>query len=645
MKSRDNQYFRIQHDEHESPSNHVDRSYKKYDTSEQWGFGGVAEKRIFVPTIQRVLLYSFILILMFGIIIFRLTQLQIVNGQEYRDKSEGNRIRTQLLDAPRGLIYDRNGKELVTNVPTFYLAFVSADLPRDNEELLSQLDTISNITGESIDVLENIIDESSRISFRPKLIVDDISYEDIVLLKTKLKNWSGFEIGIRGSRFYPMGKYTSHVLGYLRKLTADDIATGKFDNYQFTDYIGKSGIEEQYESILKGQTGKKQVEINVRGQVQKVINEQLPVSGSNITLSIDSAIQEKLFDILQAKLDELELSKATAIAIQPQTGEILAAVSLPAYDNNLFSGKIDSAIYADLISNEDLPLFFRALQGEYPSGSTFKPIVALAALKDGIITPQTVFLSNGGIRVNRWFFPDWKAGGHGITNVTKALAESVNTFFYIIGGGYNNIRGLGVDRIVDFAKKFYYTKQLGIDYPSEADGFLPSRQWKEETKKERWYIGDTYNISIGQGDVLVTPLQVTTMIAYFANGGKIYRPHFLKKIEYADGTYQDIEPEVLRDDTIDQQYIKTVREGLKAAVDEGSARSLSQFKPFQIAGKTGTAQVSGNQDPHAWFVSFAPFDNPSIALTILIENGESSNNAVAVAREFYRWYIDEYFNN
>ena len=320
----------------------------------------------------------------------------------------------------------------------------------------------------------------------------------------------------------------------------------------------------------------------------------------------------------------------------------MAAVSLPTYDNNLFSGYIDQESYTDLITDDNQPLFFRALQGEYPSGSTFKPIVALAALKEGVVTPNTTFLSNGGIRVDRWFFPDWKAGGHGITNMVKALAESVNTYFYIIGGGYNNIQGLGVDRIVDFAKKFYYTQKLGVDYPSEADGFLPSRQWKEEVKKERWYIGDTYNISIGQGDVLVTPLQVTSMFAYLANGGKLYQPHFIKKIEYADGTYKDIEPVLLQQNLADPQHIAVVRNGLKAAVDWGSARSLNQFKPFQIAGKTGTAQANSTEEPHAWFVSFAPFDNPEIALTILIENGETSNNAVAVAREFYRWYINEY---
>ncbi len=651
--AKDKDFFRIKSDETDSQSNQIDRRYRNNDTSDQWGFGGVTEKRIFQPGLRKVILYSFILIVLAGVIIGRLVQLQLVRGIDYKLLSEGNRIRTKVIDAPRGLIYDRNDKLLVANVPTFYLAFIAADLPisiiekgksfSSYPEIAKQLSVISDITGTDLVELNKIIDESSKISFRPKPLVDDISYENIVSLKTVLENWSGFEIGIRGSRYYPEGESVSHVLGYLGKLTEDDISNGDFSDYQFTDYTGKSGLEQEYENILRGQIGKDQVEINVRGQVQRIIEEKDPISGASVVLSIDVDIQNKLYEVLKAKLEELELEKATAIAIEPTTGEVLAAISLPSYDNNIFSKKIDPKAYGSLINNKNQPLFFRALQGEYPSGSTFKPVVALAALKNGVVTPNTTFLSTGGIKVNAWFFPDWQAGGHGVTNMVKALANSVNTYFYIIGGGFGNTVGLGVDRIVGFAKELYYTERLGIDFPSEADGFLPSRAWKEEIKQERWYIGDTYNISIGQGDVLVTPLQVTAMMSYMANGGRLYQPHFMKKILYPDGTVEYFNPVILQNDLADQKDIAVVREGLKAAVDWGSARSLNQFDPFEIAGKTGTAQANSTEEPHAWFTSFAPFDNPDIALTILIENGESSNHAVAVAREFYRWYIENYY--
>jgi len=640
--SKSNDFFRIKYNETDNPAHQIDRHYNQNDTSDQWGFGGVTEKRIFTPAWPRILIYTSFLVIMVGVILFRLLQLQIVQGSNYKLLSEGNRIRTQIIDAPRGLIYDRNETLLVTNVPSFYLAFVSADLPIDELELTKQLKSIAEITNSNFEELKNIIDNSSKISFNSKPFVENISYENVIALKTGLDNWSGFDIGIRGSRFYPEGESFSHVLGYLGKLTEIDISTGNFTNYQLTDYIGKSGLEQEYENILRGQPGDKQVEINVRGQVQKIIEAKDPVAGANLTLAIDSKIQKKLYELLTTELDNLELTKATAVAMNPKNGEIIAVVSLPSYDNNLFSGRIDQETYSHLINNEDHPLFFRALQGEYPSGSTFKPIVALAALKEGIVTPNTTFLSTGGIQVNAWFFPDWKVGGHGVTNIIKGLAESVNTYFYIIGGGYYNITGLGVDKIVEFAKQLYYTQKLGVDYPSEADGFLPSRAWKEEFKQERWYIGDTYNISIGQGDVLVTPLQVTSMMSYMANGGILYQPHFLKSIHKADGTTEVVEPVILRDDSLDQQYIATVREGLKATVDWGSARSLNQFNHFEIAGKTGTAQANSTEEPHAWFTSFAPFNDPEITLTILIENGETSNNTVAVAREFYHWYIETY---
>ncbi|MEK7097236.1 MAG: penicillin-binding transpeptidase domain-containing protein, partial [Patescibacteria group bacterium] len=292
--------------------------------------------------------------------------------------------------------------------------------------------------------------------------------------------------------------------------------------------------------------------------------------------------------------------------------------------------------------NPDNPLFNRAVSGEYPSGSTIKPVMAAAAFEEGVITEKTSFLSSGGLRIGEWFFPDWKAGGHGVTNVRKAIAESVNTFFYYIGGGFQDFIGLGIERIVKYEKMFGLGSQTGVDLPGEASGFLPSKEWKEKTKNEKWYIGDTYHVAIGQGDLTATPLQIAMFTGFFANNGKIYRPHFVREIlDSKDNPAKEIEEDPIRENFISDYNIKVVREGMRQTVTAGSARSLSLL-PVEAAGKTGTAQWSSKKDPHAWFTGFAPYDYPQIVFTILIEEGrEGSTVAVPIAKEFLEWYFGE----
>lgn len=636
--------FKIQHEQSKKTQGVIDRTYSKYDLTEKWLPGNSQNSGKISLNINILKIYYYVIVLIVSVLIGRLFFLQIIQGESYLQASEGNRIRTQVIEAPRGLLLDRNFKPLVRNKPFFYIAFIPADLST-TDILNQQLTIISSITDREIDKLWEEIKKNSFYSYQSVPLVDNLTYEQVVSLKTQLDQWSGFEIGVYGNREYLYGSYTGHILGYLGKITREDLESGLYSSYLLTDLLGKSGLELQYENILRGQSGRREVEIDVRGQIQKIIKEEEPVAGSNLVLTIDVEIQKKLVDLLAEQLQKMGKTKASALAIDPRNGDVLAAVSLPSYDNNLFSGTISLVNYQNLLADENQPLFFRPLQGEYPSGSIFKPLLALAALEDGIITPQTTVLSTGGIRVASWFFPDWKSGGHGLTNLTKAIAESVNTYFFAIGGGYQNIEGLGIEKISNFAKNFYFTKQLGIDYPSERPGFLPSKEWKEEVKKERWYIGDTYNVSIGQGDVLITPLQITTFMSYLANGGTLYRPHFLKEIHYRDGQIDFFQSETLLKNTIEQKNISAVRNGLRAVVEWGSARSLNVLSPFNIAGKTGTAQVGGEKDPHGWFVSFAPYENPTIALTILVENGLGGDTAaVPVAREFYRWYKEYYYD-
>ncbi len=375
------------------------------------------------------------------------------------------------------------------------------------------------------------------------------------------------------------------------------------------------------------------------GRETSIITKEDPLNGANLILSIDATLTAKIEQILEARLGTS--ARASVIVMNPQNGEIFSLVSVPTFDSNAFAHGISSEQYNSLLQDPNQPLFNRAIGGSFASGSTFKPVVAAAALAEGIIDSNTSFISTGGIQVGLWTFYDWKAGGHGVTNVTRALSESINTFFYYIGGGYENFVGLGVERIMSYAQRFGFGHALGIDIPGEGNGFLPSKAWKEEQKGERWYIGDTYNVSIGQGDLLVTPLQIASMTSVVANGGILYQPHVGHALEIDDWE-QKTEPIILDDSVVDNQAIQIVREGMRQAVISGSARRLSSL-PVTSAGKTGTAQWSSTRQTHAWFTGFAPYENPEIAITVMVEEGGSGDVvAVPIAYDILEWWFTQF---
>ncbi len=591
-------------------------------------------------------------------VLFKTAWLQIVKGDYYYQLAEGNRVRVERIEPKRGIIYDRSGRPLVRNQPNFLLYFIPADLPGEDEALLPILDSISAYLGDmSVDELRQIVlgvDRGDLEAYRPLFVTDNIPYETAMKLYLASDNWPGVFLSNKSNREYltyaleedkdqaGAGLSMSHILGYTGKINQDEL--DQFgDEYLPIDYIGKMGVEYFWENELKGVSGKKQVEVDALGKEKKLIGEEPAQDGHNIVLSIDTVMQVKLESILAKQMAAIGKSRGVAIVMDPQSGEVLAMVSLPAYNNNAFARGITADEYAELMSQPDKPLFNRAVSGEYPSGSTIKPIWAAAALQERIISENTAFLSVGGIRIGEWYFPDWRAGGHGRVDVRRALAESVNTFFYYIGGGYEDFTGLGVDKMVSYGELFGLGSQTGIDLAGEANGFLPTREWKESVKGERWYIGDTYHMAIGQGDLLVTPLQVAAYTSVFANGGKLYRPHLIKQILSGnDKPLQIAENEPIREGFIDDYNIEVVRSGMRQTITSGSARSL-QTVPVAVAGKTGTAQWSTQKDTHAWFTGFAPYDRPELAITILIEEGgEGSDTAVPVAREFLTWYFGEY---
>lgn len=600
--------------------------------------------------ISSIVLARWVIALLLVILAGRLLWLQVARGGYYRDIANGNRLRLERIEASRGIIYDRNNVPLVHNIATFLLYAIPADLPKDEQQRNQLIDRFAFIIPnfEAADVKEGLkkLDAGQFEYYQPFFIADNIPYEQALKIYLESSSTPGIVLTSKTRRSYELSTYSlSHVLGYTGKISPDELSAAR-QTYSPIDYLGKAGLEKSWELELKGAAGVKQVEVDALGKVKKVVSETAPIAGHNIILSLDAAAQKKLEEIMAAYLAKAGLKRGAAVVLNPANGEILSLISLPSYDNNIFARGITKDEYKALSESPDHPLFSRAVSGEYPSGSTIKPVVAGAALQEGIITSRTTILSNGGLRVGQWTFPDWKSGGHGVTDVKKAIAESVNTFFYYIGGGYDEFQGLGIDRMVGYFKKFLLGSSLGIDLPQEASGFVPTKEWKESTKKEKWYIGDTYHVAIGQGDLLTTPLQIASYTAFFANGGTIYRPHLVSKITTeTDELVTEVAPTVLAKDILSDGYIEIVREGMRQTVTSGSARSMSSL-PVAAAGKTGTAQWSTKKDPHAWFTGFAPYDNPQIVITVLVEEGRGGDLiASPIAREFMQWYFGEYKKN
>ena len=580
----------------------------------------------------------------------RIFYLQIVGGSEYRALAERNRQRIIPIAAERGLIYDRNGINLTANIPSFSIAVVPQDLPRQESKRAPLIKKLAELSGQGEDYIRQIMQEYIAYSYESIVVEENIDYDTALKMLISATDLPGIQIQRGSGRHYEnyitdtasatSTPYSlSHIIGYVGKLNQAELTDLYQKKYYPSDSIGKTGVEKTYETALRGTFGRKRIEVNATGKEQSVLAEEAPIHGQHVKLAIDLEMQKMLEKIISNSLKASKKDRASGIVMNPNNGEILAMVSLPAFDNNDFSGGISTERYKIYTEDENKPLFNRAIGGSYPSGSSIKPAIAASALQEGIITASTSFLSTGGLWVSKWFFPDWQAGGHGVTNVRKALASSVNTFFYYIGGGYKNFIGLGPDKLKMWLEKFGFSRLSGIDLPGENDGFLPSPEWKQNTKNEQWYIGDTYNFSIGQGDVLVTPLQIASMTSVIANGGTLYRPKILKSIVRSDYLEEiGVEKEIIRENFIDTIYLRTVRQGMKDCVEYGSCRRLASL-PMETAGKTGTAQWSSTKSPHAWYTSFAPYYNPSVVLTILIEEGEGgSSAAIPVADEFYRWW-------
>lgn len=553
--------------------------------------------------------------------------LQILNGEDYRLQAENNRTRFHTLPAQRGIVYDRNGVVIAENEPAFHLVTSKAQLPPDPSERWDRINAVADFFHRDVNELHPLIDETETPT-EQVLILENIEYEDAMKFAAFSQDFPEFQLEVGSRRSYITDQIPSlsHVLGYTGIVNEEEFEEKRDEGYRRFDRIGKQGIESQYETLLRGSFGEETIEVDALGRTERIVSKRDPKNGENLHLTIDTQLQEQAEKILQARIQGTDAERASVIAMDPKTGEVLALVSWPAFDANLFTKGIDRETYAELSKDEDLPLFPRATAGEFPSGSTIKPVFAAAALNEGIITPTTTFLSVGGLSIGPWFFPDWRAGGHGVTNVYHAIADSVNTFFYIIGGGYEDFDGLGIDGLMDYASRFGFGRPTGLDLPGEAGGFLPNQEWKYLTKGEVWYIGDTYHAAIGQGDFLATPIQIAQSTATFANDGVRVTPHINMNLP------------VESEQVISTEIAEIIRDAMRQTVTKGSASSMQRV-PVPVAGKTGTAQWSSSLPNHSWFTGFAPYEDPEIVVTVLVEEGGDASLAVPVARELLTWWF------
>jgi len=611
-----------------------------------------AAAKLEIPIKKTGIFIIFIIaIITLTLFLVRVFWLQIWRGDYYALKASANSVRFYHRQAPRGLIYDRNGKILTLNVPGFNLLIIPADLPKKKEDLDNWTRQISKILGKDDAEIADFIKNLNKNSTEP--VSFDLNLDQITLIKleTRLPNLPGLFISKETKRDYPEGPYFSHIIGYIGKVSVNNLKTDPY--YSLMDFIGKDGLEAQYEKELRGAPAKIAVSVNSDNTVLKTLEAKEAQPGNNLILNIDAGLQKLLTDALYAKMVQTNAPGAAAVVLDVKSGKILSLISLPNFDNNIFNNNLGNETYQKLISNKNRPFFNRVISGFYPAGSTIKPFIASAALAENTIDPNyKIDDTLGYIAVPNeynpeitYIFHDWQP--QGFVDMRRALAVSANVYFYEIGGGYKNIQGLGIDRIKKYLNLFGFDLPLGIDLPGESGGLIPDPVWKKANKHEDWYTGDTYNVSIGQGDVLVTPLQMANAIAAVANNGTLWRPKIVSKITDSYGkTIKEFKPEILRDGLINKDNLQIVREGMRGAVTYGSARALNDL-PIKVAGKTGTAQVYSNlnKKTNAWFTGFAPYDDSNIALAIIIEGaGEGSTAAVPVAKEVFEWYYNQNYD-
>lgn len=590
-----------------------------------------------------------LVILMFGILVIQLVHLQVIKGAEYKEQAQINALREVPIPANRGLIYDRNGQLLVQNAARFSATIIPGDLPDDGEAAIYR--TISEVIGVPAADIEKEVNDGleERGEFTPVLIKNDLERETALKLMELEPHLPGMHVQVEPARTYLSGDLLSHILGYIGPISQEEYDDLSGDGYLLTDYLGKSGVELTYEDVLRGKPGKKLIEVDALGRELNVLSERRPIDGTNLVLTIDLDLQSAVTDILREYTDDGE--DAAAAVIDVHTGELLSMVSLPTFDNNIFSGPLSQDDLTALLNAPGKPLVNHAISERYPPGSTFKTIVGSAALQEGVATPSTTIVSRGYINVENEFDPnvvyvykDWAPLG--ALDFYGGIAMSSNVYFYYMSGGKadEGFRGLGEEKVAEYARAFGLGSVTGIDIPGESDGLVPDADWKEQNIGEPWTIGDTYNFGIGQGYVAATPIQMLRAITSIANGGTLVTPHVVKEYEDSLGnTLQTVETGTSTI-PVDPANLQVVRDAMHQSVTAGVARNAA-VAGVDIAGKTGTAEygtirADGTYTTHSWFVGFAPYDDPQIAVVVFTEKGTGSTAASPIAARIFDYYFN-----
>ncbi|MDR7486201.1 MAG: penicillin-binding protein 2 [Armatimonadota bacterium] len=567
------------------------------------------------PWTPRVARLGLAAVVLFAVLAGRLWSLQAIQGQYYLELSEHNRIRDLKVPAPRGTIYDRRGQPLVSN----RAAFTVSVLPMEVKDPLRLAEMLSPVLGLARADIIARIEAGRRRPFEPVLLRRDVSQTVVATLEEHRLDLPGVLVQAEPVRAYLYGSLAAHALGYLGEITEGELRSRP--GYRMRDLIGKTGVERVYDDVLRGEPGRLQVEVDAAGRPIRVLGRLPARPGRSLVLNLDATLQA----VAEAGLRD---RSGAVVAMDPRSGEVLVLASAPSYDPNLFSGGISPANWKRLIGDRRLPLLNRAAEGTYEPGSVFKIVTGLSALSEGVARRDSTFACTGALRLGRWVFRDLAA--YGTVNFIRGVQVSCNVMFWLLG------RAVGEARLARYASAVGLGRPTGIDLPAEASGFIPTGEWKQRATREPWYPGDTLNMSIGQGYVLVTPLQVARMVSAVATGDRLVRPRLVRRVLGPDGVEQQAfdprdEPIPL---AIPPEALRALREGLLAVVEGGTGRAAA-VPGLSVAGKTGSAE-NPRGIPHAWFAGYAPADRPSLVVVVFVEHGRRGGEAAApIARAIF----------
>ena len=559
----------------------------------------------------RVIVLGVLIVIVFLLYLGFLFHMQVIEGAKYQNRAKQVSSRSVTIPSQRGEIYDRNyDVPLVVNVNSYAVSIIPGRLKQDEFQTLFK--KISEVLDMSIDEIKEKLPAEYRHLYQPVEVKSGVKYETIIKIAEHYENFKGVIWQSKPIRHYVETGSLAHILGYVGDITREEIQVLYNKGYSFGSVIGKSGIEKEYDQVLKGEPGKRFRTVDVKGRhIDSTVEKEIPPApGQNLILTIERHIQE---------VSEKALGKrnGAVVVLKPHTGEILSMVSYPWYDPNIFIDKKGKQEFSKLSLDKGYPFVNRAIQSAYPPASLFKTIMATAMVEENVMPVDKTVTCSGSLRYGDRVFNCWKRTGHGPVDLEDAIAHSCNVYFYTIGKDY-----LSIERIVEYARKFGLGQKTGIDLPGEISGLVPSPMWKQNTYNTSWYGGDTLNTSIGQGYTMATPLQMANVIAMIANGGTIYKPHLVKEIrDPSTGEITEkIEPEVLHSTSIREQTFKNVRDGMRKVVKEGTAQFAITTDAVKVAGKTGTSETGKEERFGSWFAAYAPYnaENPEDKVVVLV---------------------------